>query len=155
MTDFDELFDKFQHSEQTVKSYREFINWVLGISIGICAITIFNIRDLNLCFCILIYYKVIIIMTMLNTLITGYAKYYIHMRDINMNTLYGSLKKLSTFSKINNTKQEVIKEKWTTITNQWAIEHNKITTIAKLLNISIITTVITFISVGLFIIVVI
>ena len=153
MTNFDNIFEEVQYSDKAEKSLKEFSNWIFGISIGICALLVFQMKGFDLskyCFSKLIY-LIIVIYSMLNILLTGYNKYLILKRDTIMSIKYGSLKKLVIFSKINNQKQEEIKEEWSKIFTEWSVEFNKIKTIGQILNVSIFTTMIALLFSGLFI----
>ncbi len=157
MANFDDIFDEFQYSNKAEKSLKEFSNWIFGISIGICALLVFQMKGFDLtkfCFSKLIY-LVITIFSMLNVLLTGYNKYLILKRDTSMSILYGALKKLVIFSKRNDKKTEEIKEEWDRIFNDWAKEFNEIKKIGKILNWTIITTLISILSAGVFIMIII
>jgi hypothetical protein len=157
MADFDKIFEEIQHSDKAEKSLKEFSNWILGISTGICALLVFEIRDFYFesCAFLKLQYKIILIFSMANILLTGFNKYYILKRDVAMNIKYASLKKLLVFSEINKKKPEEIKEQWETKINEWATEHNKIKTIGRLLNITIFTTLATIVMIGVFILLII
>lgn len=92
---------------------------------------------------------------MLNILVTGYNKYMILKRDAIMSIKYGSLKKLIIFSKRNNGRPEEIEEELNKILAEWAYEFNKIKRIGQILNISVVTTLIAILFIGVFIIMVI
>lgn len=157
MINFDKVFEEYQHSDKTEKSLSEFSNWILGISTGICALFIFEIRDFDFSMCIYIkpFYRGIAIFAIANTFLTGYSKYFILKRNVAMSIKYDTLKKLEIFSKINKSKPEEIKDEWTQTFNELAIQHNKITCMAKLLKISIFTTLITIAAIGIFILLII
>ncbi len=153
MANFDNIFEEFQYSDKAEKSLKEFSNWIFGISIGICALLVFQMKGFDLskyCFSKLIY-LIIVIYSMLNILLTGYNKHLILKRDTIMSIKYGSLKKLVIFSKINDKKPEEIKEEWNIIFAEWTTEFNKIKTIGQILNVSIITTLIAILFAGVFI----
>jgi len=154
ISNFDEVFEKKQYSAKTENSFRELSNWLLAISTGICALLIFEIRSFDFSKCIYIrhLYKGILIFSMSNTFLTGFSKYFIFKRDIAMSIKYGSLKKLVVFSEIDKSKPEDNKNEWTKLFEEWSIEYNKIKCVGTLLNLSIITTLITIIAVGIFIV---
>ncbi len=153
MTNFDNIFEKFQYSDKAEKSLKEFSNWIFGISIGICTLLIFQMKGFDLskyCFSKLIY-LLIVIYSMLNILLTGFNKYLILKRDTIMSIKYGSLKKLVIFSKIHDKKLEEIQEEWNKIFTEWVEEFNKIKIIGHILNVSIITTLIAILFAGIFV----
>ncbi len=157
MTNFDNIFEEFQYSDKAEKSLKEFSNWILSISIGIGALLVTQIKEFDLPKYDFnkIIYLTILICSMLNILVTGYNKYMILKRDTIMSIKYGSLKKLMILSKINNKRPEEIKEEWNKIFAEWANEFNKIKRIGQILNISVVTILITILFIGVFIITVI
>lgn len=153
MTNFDNIFEEIQYSGKAEKSLKEFSNWIFGISIGITALLIFQMKGFDLskfCYSKLIY-LIIVGYSMLNILLTGFNKYLILRRDTIMSIKYGNLKKLVVFSKINDKKQDEIKEDWSKVFNEWTTEFNKIKTIGQILNLTIITTSISILLSGVFI----
>lgn len=151
MSDFDKIFEQFQFSVKADKPIKEFSNWIFGISIGFCALLIFQMKDFDLnkfCFTKILY-KTIVIFSMLNAFLTGFTKYLIINRDIIMNIKYGALKKLLQFATFSKRKPEDVDIDLNKILNEWTIEFNKIKNIGQFLNISIWTTFVTILITGI------
>ena len=155
MRNFDEIFEEYQYADKAEKSIKEFSNWILGISIGICTVLLFKMNEFDVAkiTCGKFIYIQIVILSLISTLISGYTKYRIYNRDIGMSVLHGELKKLLIFSKINNRKEEDVKAEWTVIFDKWVKEFNKIKPVGKLVNISSILTFVTILLTGLYIVI--
>ena len=155
MTNLDEIFNQIQFSDKAEKSLEDFSNWIFGISIGICAILIFQIKDFNLskyCFN-KIFYISIVIFSMINSLLVGYNKYLILKRATMMGVQYGVLRKLAFFSKIKEKKPDEIAKEAELIFSKWSSEYNIIKKIGRIHNITLITTLITLVATGILILV--
>jgi hypothetical protein len=155
MNSLDELFSEVQFSDKAEKPLEDFSNWILGISIGICALLIFNIKNLDLyryCFSRPLYITVVII-SMLNTVLVGINKYKILTRAINMGVHQGELRKLAFFSKTSTPNSAEIENETKLIFNKWSQEYNNIKIIGKIHNVTLFTTVITLILTGLIILI--
>ncbi len=154
MNNFDEIFEKYQYAEKAERSIKEYNNWILGVSIGICAILLFKVYEFNITRIIYgkYFYILIVLLSLINTLISGFCKYKFYLRDIGMNIHYGELKKLLIFSEINGKKKEETQEEWNTIFSKWINEFNKIRYISRLINISSALAFISIITTGIYIV---
>lgn len=171
MTHFDEIFEQLKYSDKAENSLKEFNNWILGISIGIFVMLIFQIKGYDIAKnnCIKFTYVILVIVSMINTFLVGYNKYKILKRDTILEIKYGTMKKISIYSKIkyekSNTESnpERIKEReieidkdkveMSKVFSEWASEFNKIKRIGEFFNITIITTLITVVTSGIFILI--
>jgi hypothetical protein len=146
MGDIDQEFEKIDFASKTEKSIKDFTNWLLGISIGICGFII-SVID-NQPTTISNYLKglsiLILTINLANVLLVGITKYKIVMREIQMMIEYGSLKKISVLHKDYQTD----KADWEKHFENWTNEYNKIILIGKLLSASIKTTLSTVIISG-------
>jgi hypothetical protein len=152
MTDFEQAFEKIRFSAEAEVSIREFSNWILTISIGISSLLIFKIEQLKLTEIGFIVYKIIFIISMLNTFIAGVLKFYILNRETRINIKIGLLKKLVFFDKSITSEQD---SKWDKILKAYTHEYNKIDKVAQLLNALIYSTIFLILCVGIFFIAVI
>lgn len=155
MKDFDEIFEEYQYANKAEKSIKEFSNWILGISIAICTVLLFKMDEFNVSkiTCGKLIYIQITILSLISTLIAGYCKYRIYLRDIGMSIHHEELKKLLIFSKIKDKKKEDVKSEWTVIYDKWVKEFNKLNPIGKLIKISSVLTFVTILIAGLYIII--
>ena len=148
MEDFDTLFEKFQIAEKAEKSIKEFSNWLFGISIGLCALLV-SLTD-RLSSSIMSYIKplfvIILVLSMTNVFITGITKYLIFRRETRMMISFGALKKIALFVQIQ--KSQFDRTEWDKHFADWATEYNKLTSINKFLNASIIMNMVTTIIIG-------
>ena len=96
-------------------------------------------------------YKSILTIAMLNILFVGLNKYLLYLRDTKMNITYGKMKKTFLFAEIRQTPKEEVKVNFESLYSEWTTEFNKIATHGKLLNISLITTLISLILTGVFV----
>ena len=146
MEDFDKVFENIDFASKAEKSMKDFSNWLLGISIGLCGLMV-SVID-NQPALISYYLKAlsisVLIINMANVLLVGITKYKIVMRETQMMIEYGSLKKISVHPKDKITD----KVEWDKHFKKWTTEYNKITTIGKLLSASIKTTLSTVIISG-------
>jgi len=152
MEDFDTVFEKFQIAEKTEASIKEFSNWLFGISIGLCALMIsltdrLSISSVNF---IKPLFVSILVLSMINVLITGITKYLIFRRETRMMISRGVLKKIALFHQIQK-ESPFNRTEWDKHFTNWSTEYNKLSSITKFFNTSIImnlaTTIITGISV--------
>ncbi len=142
------ISDYFSIYDRAEKSISEFSNWIFGISSaqpGFFLLIIgnnnygLNCKMTNIA-------TMTIAWTMLNSLFIGYTKYRIHIRQISMATKMGLIIKSSLQVDDNKSNKYDISKN----ISDWFAEHNKIKTISKLLDISILTSVITLIIIGSF-----
>jgi|GEM_PF-2832802 len=150
MENFDQVFENIDFAGKAEKSMKDFSNWLLGISIGMCGLMI-SVIDNQTATTSNLYtalYISILIINMANVLLVSTTKYKIVMRETQMMIEYGSLKKISVHSKDSQTD----KVEWDKHFKNWTTEYNKIATIGKLLSASIKTTLLTVIISGVSII---
>ena len=156
MSNIDSTFQDFEFSVKADKPISDFSNWIFGISVGMCALLIFQMQNLEVdkyCFTKLIYI-LLVILSMINLLFVGYTKYLIFKRDIGMGVKYGAFKKSVILSEKHKGSPEFETEKTNALkyVEEYLVEYNKITKVSKFLNISIWTTISTVILTGIFII---
>jgi len=155
MNDVDKKFQDFEFSTKADKPISEFSNWIFGISAGMCALLIFQMKDFDIekyTFLKMIYI-LLVIWSMINLMLTGYSKYLVFKRDIDMGVKYGTFKKsvvlLESYKETPN--YDIEKINVMRIFNEYLVEYNKIRKVGKYLNISILTSVITVLLTGVFI----
>ena len=143
MNDIDEIIKKIEYASSAENSLKEFINWVLGIAIGISTLLITNFIELKFsCFVITHLLKITIILALINTLYIGFVKYLFYVRETIINITHGEIKKLFLFAEINNKSKEDIEPELSGLLDKRANEFNKIESIGKLFNYSLIFTLI-------------
>lgn len=154
MKEFDIIYEKFRFSEATEKSIKDFSNWIFGISIGICTLLIIQIKG-NFDFTNYHYakqfYKIILLLSMVNTLFTGYNKFLILKRDTLLNSNHWLLKNLFVTVKDGKKKSEDISNELDDIIKDLDVEQKKILKIGKFLYISIVSTLTIVILTGVYI----
>ena len=151
MIDFDKSFSQIQFSEKAEKSLKEFSDWIFGISIGICALLIIQLR--TVCEPNKVLYIIIAIVSLINALFSGFNKYLVLNRAVRLDTKYGEMKKMVM---ITNYKQNATNEEkilFDKVFNEWVAEYNKIKTIGKFVNFSIYIAAITVIISGIYILI--
>jgi hypothetical protein len=147
---FETIMTDIQYADKAEKSLKEFNNWILGVSIGICALIITQLKTAGSGSCIMqIIFKSILTVAMLNVLFVGINKYLLYVRDTKMNIAYGKMKKIFVFAEIRQTPKDDVKANFESIYSDWTNEFNKIETHGKLLNVSLITTAVSVILTGL------
>jgi hypothetical protein len=86
MEDFDKVFENIDFASKAEKSMKDFSNWLLGISIGLCGLMV-SVID-NQPALISYYLKAlsisVLIINMANVLLVGITKYKIVMRETQM-----------------------------------------------------------------------
>jgi hypothetical protein len=153
MEDFDTIFEKFQIAEKTETSIKEFSNWLLGISIGLCALMISLTDRLSISSASFTkpLFISILVFSMLNVFITGITKYLIFKRETKMMISRGVLKKIALFHQIQKN-STFNRTEWDKHFTNWSTEYNKLSSITKLFNTSIIMNLATVIITGISII---
>lgn len=167
MTLFDEVFEQIKYSDKAENSLKEFNNWILGISIGIFVMLIFQIKEYDIAKnnFLKIIHIILVILSIINTFLVGYNKYKILKRDTILDIKYGLMKKISINSNIKYQKTEKKedierdlekdKEEMSKIFNDWVFEFNKIKIIGDIFKVTIITTLITVVTSGIFVLMII
>jgi len=155
MEDFDTVFEKFQIAEKTEASIKEFSNWLFGISIGLCALMISLTDRLSISSVIFIkpLFISILILSMINVFITGITKYLIFRRETRMMISRGVLKKIALFHQIQK-ESTFNRAEWDKHFTDWSTEYNRLSSINKFFNTSIIMSLATTIITGISIIVI-
>ncbi|MBN2395776.1 MAG: hypothetical protein JXC36_04850 [Candidatus Atribacteria bacterium] len=148
MEDFETVFAKFQISEKTERSIKEFSNWLFGISIGLCALMVSLTDRLSISSISFIkpMFVIILVLSMVNVFVTGITKFLIFRRETRMMISVGALKKIALFVQIQ--KSQFNKTEWDKHFADWATEYNKLTSINKFFNTSIIMNIVTTIIIG-------
>ena len=148
MEDFETIFAKFQISDNTEKSIKEFSNWLFGISIGLCALMVSLTDRLSISSISFIkpMFVIILVLSMVNVFVTGITKFLIFRRETRMMISIGALKKIALFVQIQ--KSQFNRTEWYKHFTDWANEYNKLTSINKFFNTSIIMNMITTIIIG-------
>jgi len=150
MDDFDTLFEQFQFAQKAEASIKEFSNWLFGISIGLCALMI-SVID-RLCVpktgLIIALFIIVLVLSMINVFLTGFTKFLIFRRETRMMTSYGILKKMAFFHRIQQG-STLDQEKFEQYFKDWSTEHNKLSSITRFFNISILLNFITTLTAGI------
>lgn len=134
----------FGYADKAEKSLKEFNNWILGISIGITALIITQLKELTVeVLWIHVAYKITLGISMANSLFVGFTKYLIMVRETKLGIYEGTIQKLKSETK--DTGDELV---------QLNIEFNKIIFHGKLLNYTLVTTIIVVLTTGVFILVI-
>lgn len=76
------------------------------------------------------------------------------LRETRLMIIYGSLKKIAMLHQTGKDEFKLDREKWDKYFNDWAAEYNKLKTISKCFNATIIMNIITTIITGLSIIII-
>lgn len=154
MQDFDKIFEELTRPKNSELSIKEFSNWILGISIGLCAFIISQSKDLiNLDKeAYKIFYIVILILSMLNSFISGFNKYLILKRDNILSVKQDMCKKIMDEFEKGKIDRRKADSDWNKTMENWLPEFRKIIAIRIILNITLILTVLTCLLIGLFII---
>ena len=154
MQDFNKIFEELTRPKNAELSLKEFSNWILGISIGLCAFIIAQSKDLinldNRYFKSL--YFIILILSMLNSFISGFNKYLILRRDSILSVKQDMCKKIMDELEKGKIDRKTADADWNRTMSDWLPEFRKIITIRYILNISLILTVFTSLLIGLYII---
>lgn len=136
--------EEFDYGDKAEKSLKEFNNWIFGISIGITALILTQLKDVIIeVLWIHLAYKIILGFSMMNSFFVGFTKYLIMVRETKLGIYDGTIKKL---------KLEVrdIRE----VSEKRNLEFNKITYHGKLLDWTLATTIIVVLITGIFILVI-
>lgn len=142
MNTYQNALNQINFAEKSEKSLKEFSNWIFGISIAICSLLIFQVKqfDFTSYHYAKMIYKGIIIYSMLTVFFAGLSKYLILNRETTKGIYYGVLLKLLIL-KEKKSKEEFEKE-WSLTYEKWVTEFNKLHLMSQGLNISIILTMI-------------
>ncbi|MFV8226223.1 hypothetical protein [Christiangramia aquimixticola] len=150
---FEDIFDEYNYTERLENSLQNYLNWLLGISIGLGAVTFSAMDNLNDNY---LYSILTFIFILFGILFNGIVKFLIHRREIKMNIAFGELKKIKILREANkeirktgNNLEDV--KKWEKSFSKYTLENNKIIYIAKLINLSSIITFFNVINTGVFI----
>jgi hypothetical protein len=141
MNNYQNALNQINFAEKSEKSLKEFSNWIFGLSIGVCSLLIFQIKDFDFTYdCAKFIYKAIVIFSMITVLSAGLSKYLILNRENKKGIYYGVLLKLLILKDKKTDKD--FETEWSKTYKEWIEEHNKLELMAKGLNISIVLTLI-------------
>ena len=122
----------FGFADKAEKLLKEFNNLVFGISIGITALIITQLKVVIVeVLWIQIAYKIILGISMMNSFFVGYTKYLVMVRETKLGIYVGTIQKLKS-------EERDIREELEKLNR----EFNKITYHGKLLNRTLVTTII-------------
>lgn len=154
MEDFDKIFEEVVSPKNAEKSLKEFSNWVLGISVAVCAFLITESKELlgQYCSSHKALYQIILIIAMLNALISGLNKYLILKRDTGLSVRQDILKKIIIQLKLNQIELNEAKIDWDKNMKDWTGEFKRIIYIEYILKVSLIFTIVTILLAGFYII---
>lgn len=149
----DEILDKINFFSKTEKPLNDFSNWIFTISIGLLMFFLVKFKEVISLDCLFsnVIFIIVTAINMLNVLLAGITKYLMLSREIRMNQYIGEFNKKIFFKK---DKEDVdfIKSEVETLLNSWVKEFNKIGKIGLLFNILIITTLISVLLSGIFVV---
>ena len=136
--------EEFDYGDKAEKSLKDFNNWIFGISIGITALIITQLKEVIVeDLCIHVAYKIILGISMMNSLFVGFTKYLIMVRETKLGIYDGTIKKLK------------LKDRnLTEVSEKRNHEFDKITYHGKLLNWTLATTIFVVLITGIFILVI-
>jgi hypothetical protein len=153
MEEFDKAFEEFARPNKAEDALKEFSNWILGISFATCAFLITESKDLIGQYCNQhkLLFKFILIVSMLNALISGFNKYFILNRDAALSGKQDILKHIVIQLKLNKIGFDQAKADWDRNMQDWSREFSKMMIIVNVLKFSIISTLITILLTGFYI----
>ncbi len=130
--DYEKSLDSLKFSEKAEKSLKEFSNWILGISIGLCSLLLFKSIefDFNIYENASLYYKYLLIYSMITVIACGFSKFLILDRETKLNIGYGILQKHLFVDKKHFTEEEFMIH-WNQILDNWTKEHNRLKFVAQ------------------------
>lgn len=149
---FEDIFNEYNYTERLENSLQSYLNWLLGISIGLGAVvytTVDKMEDKNY------YFIITFILILIGILFNGIIKYLIHNREIKMSVAFGELKKIKILREANkeliNTKNNMQDaSKWQQSFSKHSLQSDKINSIAKLITFSTIITFLNVINSGIY-----
>lgn len=149
----DDIFDKINFSSKIEKPLNDFSNWIFTISIGLLMFFLVKFKEVVSLDCLFsnVIFIIITILNMLNVLLSGITKYLMLSREIHMNQYIGEFNKKIFFNK-NKEEVDFIKSEVDTLVDSWTKEFNTIGKIGLLFNISIISTLISVVISGIFVV---
>jgi prolipoprotein diacylglyceryltransferase len=160
----EEILDEYNITNKVENSLRKYNDWLLGICIGLGAIVISLIPKYKNTHCgsevnfTTVSFTVILFFVFAGIIINGRIKYLHFNREIQMNTIFGKLKKIrilreakTTFKRATNDKEDY--ENWTKEYEQYNKESDRIIKITKLTNIGTYITAINIILTGIYILI--
>jgi hypothetical protein len=153
MSEIADIMERYNFSSKMQKPINDFSNWLFTIAIGLFAFFIGGFEKVLSVdnSWINIFFLFLSISNMLNVLLSGYIKYLIINREIKMNQYEGQLNKAIFFTKRNKESDEVyLANVVHEHSSKWMKESDKISSIGKLFNISIILTLLNVVASGLF-----
>lgn len=153
MENFDNLFEELVSPKKAEDPLKEFSNWILGISIGLCVFLISESSDLLVQFCksFKSLYIVILILSMLNVFLCGLNKYLILKRESILSVKQAIFRKIMSRFTLKQIEFNEANADWEKHMEVWRIEFDKIRSIEYILNITLILTLITILLTGFYI----
>lgn len=154
MEDFDKTFENVVTPKKSEESLKEFSNWILGISVAVCAFLITESKELAELNCSShkSLFVITLILAMLNAFISGFNKYLILKRDSVLSGRQDILKKILSQLKLEKIELQEAEKEWDINMAGWTKAFKIIPFILKVLNVSLILTVVTILLAGLYII---
>ena len=154
MENFDDLFEELVSPKKAEEPLKEFSNWVLGISVGLCAFLISESNDLigQSCRSHKTLYLIILILSMLNTIFCGFNKYLILKRESILSVKQAIFRKIMSRFNLKQIEFNKANEEWEIHMKIWRKEFVKITSIEFILNMTLLLTVVTILLTGFYII---
>ena len=135
---------EYGYADKAEKSLKELNNWIFGISIGFTALIITQLKEVIIeSLWIHVTYKIILGISMLNTLFVGFTKYLIMIRETKLGIYEGTIHKLKLEKRDIHEVSEKLK-----------LEFDTIKCHGKLLNWTIVSTIIVVLITGIFILVI-
>lgn len=132
-----DLISKLSFTDDYEKSLISFNNWVFGISIGIYAILIFQMKEFNLnkyAFTNL-FFKILVIYSMITVAISGITKYHLFVRENKLSQSMAAIKKLVMLKE--HTNYDKYELEIGPAFQDWANELEKVKNMTKFVNLSI------------------
>lgn len=135
-----DLINKLAFTNDFEKSLVSFNNWVFGISIGIYAILIFQMKDFNLNKYVFtnLFFKILVVYSMIAVTISGITKYHLFVRENRLNQSMAVIKKLVMLKE--HTNYDKYEVEIGPAFQDWANELEKVKNMTKFVNLSIKTT---------------
>lgn len=148
--EYKESLEFLEFADKTEKSLRDFVNWVLGVSLGCFTLLILQLKQTNdgLSYLVVIY-KVIVGISLFAIVVSGLTKYHLMRRENRLSSIYSSLLKITTLNGLKPS--EKFSTERSELYDEWYKEFNKITMMTQFLNASIIITGIQILLFGIFI----
>ncbi|MET2985745.1 hypothetical protein [Aureibaculum conchae] len=145
--DYHKTLDNLRFSEGAEKSLKETSNWILGISVGLCSLLLFKSTDfdLNKYDNATVFYKVLLIFSIVTVFISGFSKFLILNRESKLNIGLGLLQRRLYVDKKDFTEDEFFLH-WNEILANWTKERNRLNFVAQFSNFASILTLLLFIS---------